>query len=172
MKPVRAAAGFSMVEAIISLMIVSVMLVAVLQTVATARTAQRINDERAKGLTLADALMNEILEQPYDDPGGAAAIGVDSGETTGGSRTAFDDVDDYNGWTETAVVDADGAAVANTAGFTRSVTVQYVQPSALDTTSPTDTGVKRVRVTVQYQNRKVAELTAYRTRAWDSQWKP
>lgn len=84
-----------------------------------------------RGTALAEAMMEEILSKPYADPQGAATLGPDGGE---GNRSAFDNMDDYHGYTEAAgaVVDATGATYGPThSRFTRSVAItsQSLQPA-------------------------------------------
>lgn len=75
-------------------------------------------------------------------------IGTDTGEGSS-SRTDFDDVDDYHGWSASPPQDRGGSDLVDYAGWTRSVTVEYVnpvQPGSLGTAS--DGGAKRITVTV------------------------
>jgi hypothetical protein len=75
------------------------MTVAALNSLGVAtRSAESIGN-RAVALGLADDLMSEILQLPYSDPDSTPTMGAETGETTG-TRYAFDDVDDYHGWSE------------------------------------------------------------------------
>lgn len=81
---------------------------------------------------LAESLMSEIVAHPFDDPNAAGvyALGPEAGET---SRTLFDNIDDYHGYSEssTGAVDHSGSAInlASTNGLWRSVTVAYTTVS-------------------------------------------
>lgn len=134
--------GFTLIEAIISTLIVAGIFVAALTTVGAARATEAIDTERARGMLLAQELMNEILQQP------------------------FDDVDDYNGRTESPPVDRDGDALPGFTGWTRSVRVEWVRLDAPNAAASPGSGVKRVTVTVQHAGRVAAELSALRTAAW------
>jgi len=83
----------------------------------------------------AQALLEEILAKPYNDPQGASALGPEAGET---SRTLFDNVDDYHNYSEAVgtLKDATGTAYpAPYAKFSRSVTVAAtsLQPTGFTT---------------------------------------
>jgi MSHA pilin protein MshD len=76
-----------------------------------------------RAVALAEAMMEEVLVLPYDDPGGGVTIGPDDGETT---RQDFDDIDDYHGFSEAAdaLADAEGNLYADLyQRFNRRVTV-------------------------------------------------
>lgn len=61
------------------------------------QAAEALRQSRAA--TLAEALMEEILAKPYEDPEGASTPGPDEGEI---SRADFDNADDYHGYNEPA----------------------------------------------------------------------
>ncbi|MFQ5414623.1 MAG: hypothetical protein ACE5E6_09220 [Phycisphaerae bacterium] len=108
---------------------------------------------------LAEALMDEILALPYDDPNGASALGPEAGET---ARSLYDNVDDYHGFSEAAgaVADATGTTYAAAyAAFDRSVTVSTssVQPTGF---AAAVAGVS-VTVTVQEAGRPLAVVTRF-----------
>ena len=84
-----------MVEAIVSILVVGVMLVAALNTVGAARLGEHKIAQRNRGLALAQDLMSEILQQAYADPEQPdSGIQTDSDENSS-PRTDYDDVD---GW--------------------------------------------------------------------------
>ena len=91
--------GLSLIEVVASTLIVGMMSVAALNSLGSAtRSAESIGN-RAVALGLADDLMTEILQQPYSDLDTTPIMGLELVESTG-TRYAFDDVDDYNGWSE------------------------------------------------------------------------
>jgi len=161
----RGRAGFSIVESVMATVVVATMFVAAMRAVGASRTALFLVAERARGMALADALMSEILAQPYGDPSYGSSLGPGSDELDG-TRSAWDDVDDYNGWVGNPVQDKQGAAIDGFDGWTRSVTVAWVNPSNLEQTKNQETGVKRITVTVKHGDAVRAELTTIRTLAW------
>ena len=163
-RPRRSA--YTLIEIIVAMTVMSVMLVAALNTVAAARVGQYKAEERNRSVLLAQRLMAEILQQAYADPTvGLASFGLDTGETTG-NRSLFDDVDDYNGWQASPPQNKDGSAIAWAADYGESVSVAWVSPNNLSQTAGSETGVKRIVVTIKHLGRDVLTLTAYRTSAW------
>ena len=61
-------AGFTLVEAAISTVLVSGLLVAALNTVGATKLGQQNTAERGHGYLLAQELMSEIMRQDYADP--------------------------------------------------------------------------------------------------------
>jgi MSHA pilin protein MshD len=154
--------AFTIAEAVISMLIVSVMLTAALRAAAQSVAAQYKAAERQTGGLLAQGLLNEILTRPYKDPETPGTFGIEPGEPVKGPRYGFDDVDDYNGLSESPPVDQDAKALTGLTGWTRSVTVQYVDPAKPDSVQVSDMGVKLITVTVLNGKAKVVVRTAVR----------
>jgi MSHA pilin protein MshD len=157
----RCVRAFTLVEAVISIVIVGVMLVAGLTTVGASRVAQHKAALTIRGRLLAGQLLSEILEQSYLDPDGNAGFGREAGES-GATRADFDDVDDYHGWTCNPPTARDGTVLANSAGWTRSVTVEWIDPLDPTQVRAAETNAKRVTVTAAYNNAPQASLVAIR----------
>lgn len=154
--------AFTLVEAVISLVVVSVMLVAALNVVGASRLSQFKTAQTIRGQKLAEELMVEILQQSYEDPDGSVTFGCESGETTT-PRTGFDDVDDYHGWSSTPPVARDGTALRGQEGLSRSVSVQWVDPANPAQIASSETGAKKITVTVKSGTMPLASLVAIRT---------
>jgi MSHA pilin protein MshD len=160
MKPTRHNKGFTLIEAIMSILIVGVMYVAALQTLGASRVGQATIADQRRGYELAQQLLAEIVSQPYADPvTGATTFGPEAGEATG-NRSQFDDVDDYNGWSEQPPKLKDGTAISNLSDWTRRVTVAWVDPSNLDTNRLNESGIKRITVTISRGLKPIATLNA------------
>ena len=157
--------GFSLIEAVFSVVIVAVMFAAVMTTVASARLVRYKTDGRSRGSTLAHDLMAEILQVAYEEPDGPGALGRDSGESAG-DRADFDDVDDYDDWDAGPPELKDGTPLSLPAGWSRWVEVQWIVANNFTLTSGTETDVKRIIVTVKHNNFIMAQLTAIRTRSF------
>ena len=156
--------GLSMVEATISVVIVGGMLVAALGTVgAVARVQQRVTNS-GRGFPLAQQLMSEIMQLSYEEPEDTPAFGRELAEGAA-SRADFDDIDDYYDWSASPPQEKDGTALPDLDGWNRSVTVERVDPLDLSGVSASETGVKRVTVTVEHNDVPVAQLVAVRTGA-------
>ena len=160
-RPVPIRRGFSVIEAVLSALVIGVMLVAVLNTVGAARSAQVWNVDRVRAMALASNLMAEIVDEAYADPTEVQLFGPEASELLA-QRSAFDDVDDYNGWSKSPPEDLDGTPIPGYAGWTRSVTVSWATLGTPAASSLTDTGIKRITVTVSKRGVKIAELTALR----------
>jgi|GEM_PF-734748 len=173
----RGTAGraLTLMEVVISTLVVSVTLIAALHAVGGARLAQQVSEDRARAMTVAEDLMSEILLRAYDDPEGTGVFGPDPGEDHK-QRATFDDVDDYDQWRESPPTDAAGAALTGLHDWERRVQVSYVDRASLlpvaialtlgaPNSPPVDTGLKRVRVTVLRDGRELAVLDALRSRA-------
>ncbi len=155
--------GFTLVEAVMSMLIVGLMLVAALNTVGASKIAQSRNAEQNLGPMLAEDLLTEILGQVYEEPDDTPEFGRES--EPGGDRNDWDDVDDYNGWSASPPQNKDGTDIPDLAGWGRSVTVVFVNPGLVDT-SASDIGHKRIHVTVTHNGRVVSELWGLRTSGW------
>ena len=151
--------AFTLVEAVLAMLVVALMLVAALNAVSATKAAELAFTDRTRGAMLAQALLDEVLSREYEDPDASEPVfGPDAGETT---RASFDDVDDYANWTESPPQNLDGTNMTDLAGWTRSVVVERVDganPSG--PAAGAETGLKRVTVTVRRGARTVAQLTA------------
>lgn len=91
-------------------------------------------------LFLGQGLMEEIKSRRFDEnyvPPFSERLGTDASEDAS-DKASFDDVDDFDGWTETA----------GFRGYTLSARVDYVEEENLEEVSPTATGYKRVSVKI------------------------
>ena len=158
----RRCAAFTLVEAVLSLVVVGVMLVAALNTVGVSRLSQFKTSLQGRGRLLAESLVAEIVRYPYEDPNGPVVFGRESGEPAS-PRTAFDDVDDYHQWSASPPVNRDGTPITGMTGWAEGVTVEWVNPQNVTETRQTETGAKRITVTVTYQGVPVVSLMAIRT---------
>ncbi|HQL53942.1 MAG: prepilin-type N-terminal cleavage/methylation domain-containing protein [Phycisphaerae bacterium] len=164
--PIPARRSFSLVEVVVSVLIMGVMFVAALNTVGAARGGEYRLAEREQALLLAQALMAEILQQAYIDAAGAYGTwGLGSAEVTG-TRSEFDDVDDYDDWQASPPQNKDGTPIAWAGDFGHAVDVAWVTAGNLSQTSSSETGIKRIVVTVTRGGRTLVSLTAFRTEAW------
>jgi MSHA pilin protein MshD len=154
--------GMTLIEAVISIVIVATMLVAAVSSLGSFARARRSQFDRCAGGTLARGLMSEILQARYLEPGVDVWFGRDTGEAAD-VRTAWDDVDDYNGLSECPPATKSGAAIAGAAGWTRKVTVEYVQPTNPNQTSSTDTGLVRITVSATSPTGVTTTLQALRS---------
>jgi type II secretory pathway pseudopilin PulG len=154
--------AMTLTEVVASTMIVGMMAVATLNALGAATKSADSIGNRAIAAGLADELLAEIVQQPYKDPDGSAVFGRETGEPAS-PRSAFDDVDDYDAWTATPPQYRDGTVMSNRVNWRQRVYVTRVSPANPTVTSASETGAKRVRVTIEYNGRVLAEESAVRT---------
>ncbi len=87
------------------------MVVAVTQTILAGQTQSRDALVEDRAIALGEALLEEIMTQPYVDPDGDTTLGPDTAEDSN-DRSTFDAIDDFHSYAEaaTALVDAGGTA--------------------------------------------------------------
>jgi len=163
----RCRRGLTLVESLVSMLIVSGLLVSALNTLGAVNWGYANISNRAKGELLAQELAGEILEMEYAEPVDTPVFGTEAGESST-SRAAYDDVDDYHGWTATPPQDHAGTVLTGWDGWSRTVKVQYVQKNNVTLLAVSDQGAKRITVTVKYQNKTQASLIAVRSGASSS----
>ena len=112
--------GVTLVELIISMVIISIALTGVLTVMN--QTVRYSADPmiQHQAVAIAESYLEEILLQAYDNP---------SGGYSGTDRSQFDDVDDYNGLSDTGVHDHLGNVVATLSNY--NVTVSISSPATL-----------------------------------------
>lgn len=153
--------SFTLVEATISLVIVSVMMVAALNTLGAARIGEQKMSDRARAYALAESLISEILSQPYEDMNPGADIGTELGESRD-TRLEFDDIDDYHLWSSKPPQYKDGTTIPWASDYTRSVSIEltsFSQPLP----DGTSASMKLITVTVERDARVLTSLEAIRT---------
>jgi type II secretory pathway pseudopilin PulG len=156
--PGPARRGFSLVEAVMSTLIVSGMLVAALTSVVSSRAIRGRMADRMRGQELAMDLMAEVLQQTYQPPA-APLVG----------RTAWTDLDDYNGLIDIPPLTKAGNLIPDCAGWSRTVSVQPIDPVTLLPSTSGNTGIKQITVSVNRGSLVVATVAAYRTMSWVDQ---
>ncbi len=127
----RSQAGVTLVELVISIVIISIAMVAVLNSfsVSIGQTADPL--WRNKSLKLAQLYLDEILAKNYDHNtpvGGVPEVSSPScsglGPESGESRATFNDVDDYHGTTDSPPLSLIGSLDASYNAYSVSVTVE------------------------------------------------
>jgi prepilin-type N-terminal cleavage/methylation domain-containing protein len=152
--------GFTLIESLMSVLIVSGVLVAALGTVGAIGRARQAQMDRAAAAHLANQVMAEILQCYYEEPGGGGALGPDAGET---SRAQFDDVVDYDGWqSATSPRLRDGTVMTDYARWKVSVDVRPARLSSPRNNESSETGLKRIRVQVSLPGGGTYEMLAVR----------
>lgn len=140
--------GFTLIELVISMVVISIALGGVLMVMNY--TVQHSADPmlQHQAVAIAEAYLEEVLLRSYSDPDGV------EGET----RSNFDDMDDYDGLSNTGARDQEGTAIAGLEAYTVSVAVA---DTAFNGISAAD--CKRVTVTVTHPSGINLTLSGHRT---------
>lgn len=163
--------GLSQVEVVASTLIVGVILVGALNVLGGATRTNRAAAEKLDAPGLAHQLMGEILAMPYEDPEDPNnGIGQDTGELNT-TRADFDDLDDYDGWDQNPPETKNGATVPGFDAWRRKVFITYFNPTTGSSTS-SDTGIKLVRVQIEFPSSATFELKALRSNCGSLQQAP
>jgi type II secretory pathway pseudopilin PulG len=159
--------GFSLAESLVSVTLAGILMVTSLQSMVTAKRRELNTTEQLSGQQLACALLSEILLQDYKEPQTSVApvFGLETGESTG-NRSLFDDVDDYIGWTESPPVERSGNVIPGFSGWTRTVTVERANADTLAPTTLTNSGLKKMTVTVSRNGITRGSMVGYRGIGW------
>jgi len=140
--PLDAQKGVTLIELVISMLIISVALVGIL-TVMQLTTRHSVDPLlQRQAVAIAEAYLEEITSQAY------------SGSSSAG-RANFDDVDDYNGLSDNGVHDQNGNLVSGLSHYTVSVSVSA---ATLADSLP----AKQITVSVSSSARSDVSLVAYK----------
>ena len=145
-----------------SVILVAAVLVGALSVMGSVARARQVQGAQCRRIALAQALMAEVCQAHYVDPNDGTGFGVELDEM-GGTRSDFDDVDDYAGWSASPPQTKDGTDLTGCEGWTRQVAVHYVRPAPPDVTAAGDLGLKRIRVTVTDDEGKKTQLVSLRS---------
>jgi MSHA pilin protein MshD len=106
--------GFTLIELVIFIVVVSVGIAGILKVSTVVVASSTDPMVRKQAIAVAETMLEEILLKEYAKPSGSTVLGFGAG----GSRSAYDCVDDYaNYTTSTGIVDATGASTAGLAAF-------------------------------------------------------
>jgi MSHA pilin protein MshD len=134
--------GFTLIELIIFIVVVSAGLAGILSVMNTTVKSSADPMVRKQAIALAESVLEEVLQKAYADPDG-----TNTGET---GRTNWDNVDDYNGKTQ-----ADLA-------LPTAVSAYSVRIAVTDGSAALGIAARKVTVTVSKGPESII-LTGYRT---------
>ncbi|MDK2778818.1 MAG: prepilin-type N-terminal cleavage/methylation domain-containing protein [Pseudomonadota bacterium] len=152
--------GFTLVELIIVILLISLAAVASLKafSVLAGRSSEALIQSRT--LDLAQLYLDEILAARFDEQTGNGGVPPYTGcriTDDGESRSAYDDVDDYNAISNEppALINQELASVYN--GYRVTVRVSCDNSVGVNTA-----GAKRIDLTITAVDGSVSRFTAYR----------
>lgn len=130
--------AFTAIEALVAATVLAILTAAVSGALAAGRAQSQLARDTLSASFLAQSLMDEVMRLPFNDPLGYTTMGPDGAET----RSTFDNVDDYSGYTDgpgnvpngqgvaTPITDIAGSAYPdNYQGFVRTVSMTAVSTS-------------------------------------------
>lgn len=148
--------GFTLVEALLAAVILAMAIAAITMPFTAGAQHELEAARRTLGVTLAQEMMEEVLSKPFYDPNGESLCGPEAGET----RAGFDNIDDYDGYSEAdgQIRSFDGSALGGpaVAGLTRHATAKYVYVSGQSHAEPPT--FARITVEVKHRDRTIASL--------------
>lgn len=150
--------GVTLVEAVASIIVLSIAIPPLVSLFTEVAAHDAHHTQQSVAVTYADALMEEVVSKAFEDPGEATG----SFGTEEGSRAAFDDIDDFDGLSNSPPERIDGTSLSDYSGFTRSVAVDNVTAADPDPATPAADGTtefKRIRVTVAWTGAGGGEFT-------------
>ncbi len=150
--------GVTLVEIVVSIVVLGIAIPPLIGLFSEIARATPDDTYQRAALSYAESLMEEIRSKNYEDPDEATG----SFGTEEVARTAYDDVDDYDGLSNSLPRHVDGSILADYGGFTRSATVNNVTATNLDSIAPQpdgSTNFKRIRVTVAWAHARPGEIT-------------
>lgn len=158
----RPVAGFSLVEMVISIVVIGIAVTGVLAVMdmTSRHSADPLVHEQA--VAVAEAYLEEIGLKPFADPDVAETGGSEGGET----RATFDDIFDYDGLDDNGVRDQEDNDITELARYRVRVTVT---PDALDDVPGSggyDAADDAARIDVRVTGSSLVDVTVsgYRTR--------
>ena len=156
--------GFTQIEVAVSVVLVSVLLIASLNSIAASRRSHYAESARVMGGTLAENLMAEIYNLPLREPSCDCGFGPETGEA-GSSRQLLNDIDDYSGLVDSPPKRRNGIKLDGFSGWSRSVTIQKIPSNDWSLTSSSYQGAYRIIVAVKRGETTICSLVGYRTDA-------
>jgi len=153
------ASGFTLMEVMFAVLVLAFSVAALTQAVVSGQSHTYEAMHSSRAVTLAEAMIDEVLSKPYLDPEGDLAVGPDAGET---SRDLFDNADDYDGFTEALGAVRDQSLTLYPQlyqKFSRSVSATYTTVNLVDL-GGNHNGLT-VTVTVTDQNGRVWTISRF-----------
>lgn len=132
-------AGFTLAEAMIATFILAVATTGIAGLLASSSQQSDAMQSSSVSQELARQMMEEIAAKSVADADGNISLGPEAGENT---RSSFDQIDDYDGYTDTtssiAMLDGTSVDLGEAQTYTRTVEVEYRAAPAGAATSSTD----------------------------------
>ncbi len=162
-KPVRR--GITLAETVVSTLLIGLVLVSTLQIVGPIIRSGSVAADRVVAANLANELSEEIATKLFTSPilDDLESMGPGVGET----RATYDDIDDFDGLSNSPPQISDATAMPGLTGWTRKAKVVHVTISDPSVESGSYTGLKRVTVAVEKNGVELASVVSLHAHAAD-----
>ncbi len=149
-RPRTRTSGLSLIELTVAIVIVAIAAPPMTALIYNVMTQGTQTDKRTAASALAKGLMEEILSKAFEDP----LLAPGSFGTEEGTRADYDDIDDYDGLSQSPPADSLGSPLTQFSAFRSQVLVENVTPEDVNGLAAADgsTNFKRVTVTVSWDN--------------------
>ncbi len=193
LRPLSSERGFSLIELILFIVIISVAVAGILLVMNQVTNHSADSLIRKQALAIAESLLEEVEMMPftYCDPDDARAVSAASavggcavaaneqdkggaaltsptpaGEVRGSLSNAYDNVADYGGYSMAAgsITNINGSAVGPTAGYSATVAIARAGSAFLGTSAADNGAALQITVTVDGPGSTQVRLDSYRTR--------
>ena len=142
----RRCSGFSLLEIVISALLIGVLIVPALSVFGSITRSYALRGHQATADCLVQDLLSEIVQLRFEDPDPITrTFGPEDAEST---RADFNDIDDYADLFEQPPTARDGTDLDRVENFTRTVTIEFVNVDDPTQVEATETELKRIRVQV------------------------
>ncbi len=147
--------AFTLLEVLVTIVVIAITATALLglYTSVIGRSADPVIQQQA--IAIAEAYLEEIQLQSFEDPEVVETNGPEEG-----SRSEYDDVQDYDGITNAAIEDQNGAAITQLGAYTVTVSVGF---EALDSITQASNNALRIDVSVDHPAIDPITLSGFRT---------
>ena len=154
--------GFLLLEALLTMIVIAVALVALNAALIMMVKSNAAGEASVVSTQISQRMLEEIRLRRWDEntpiPSSyiknPSAIGLDAGESASDKRT-FDDIDDFQGWTESPPRDPVMNVLSAFDDYATSVTLRYVDGTTLDSVPPgTKTDFKAITACSWRRQRK------------------
>ncbi len=161
--------AITLAETVISILLISFVLASTLQIVGPLSRSSALQADRLVAANLASELAEEIATKQFLDSNAASPddIGID-GDDSVFTRSNFDDIDDYHGWSSSPPKMSYGVTNSSLNGWTRTVDVKHVLVNDPGTTSGSYTGLKKIIVRVYKDGVLLADTRSLHSHAADN----
>lgn len=167
--------GMTMIELVISIMIISVALVATVNGMMPALSHNADPLWRDKSIKLAQLYIDEVLSKKYDETsstGGSDSLSASSfinnpncatlGPDAGENRNEYDDVDDYHGLSDTPPRLQSGISLSNYVGYSAAITVSCDGNTVASSGGTANDHAKKITVVISSPSNQSMTFAVYR----------